>query len=95
MIEGEPITYSDRTMDAFTGCRRVVEGTRPTSHHAGLLLYNPEGIKQEILAVKDAPNVWGYWFVDDARLYEGDSPEKCPEWYGNMTATPRVIQTGM
>jgi len=72
-IEGEKIAYSGRTMDAFTGCKRGVEGTKPAAHGAGLLLCNSEKLKEEILAVKDSPNLWGFWQVDDGRPNEGDS----------------------
>jgi hypothetical protein len=73
IIEGEHITYSGRTAAAFTGCRRGADGTRPARHSRGLLLCNSEGLKQDILAVKDSPNLWGFWLVDDARPFEGDS----------------------
>ena len=72
-IEGEKIAYAARTMDAFTGCKRGVEGTKPAAHGARLLLCNSEKLKEEILAVKDSPNLWGFWQVDDARPNEGDS----------------------
>lgn len=72
-IEGERISYAGRAGDAFTGCVRGIEGTQPAPHSAGLLLCNSEGLRQEILAVKDSPNLWGFWLVDDARPYEGDS----------------------
>lgn len=72
-IEGERITYSARTPESFTGCKRGVEGTKPGSHGAGILLCNSEELKKEVLAVKDSPNLWGYYLVDDARVNEGDS----------------------
>lgn len=72
-IEGERITYSGRTTDAFTGCQRGRENTKAARHRAGLLLCNSEALRQEILAVKDSPSLWGYWLVDDARPNEGDS----------------------
>jgi hypothetical protein len=71
-IEGERITYAGHTRDAFTSCRRGIEGTKAVRHGAELILCNSETLKQDILAEKDSPNLWGYWMVDDARLFEED-----------------------
>ena len=73
MIEGERIEYAARTADAFTGCRRGAGGTKAAAHGVGLLLCNSEALRKEILAVKDAPGLWGYWLVDDNRPREIDS----------------------
>ena len=73
MIEGERIEYATRTADAFGGCRRGAGGTRAAPHGAGLLLCDSEALRKEILAVKDAPGLWGYWLVDDNRPREIDS----------------------
>jgi len=73
VIEGERIEYASRTADAFNGCRRGAEGTKAASHGAGLLLCDSEGLRKDILAVKDSPSLWGYWLVDDNRPKEIDS----------------------
>lgn len=73
MIEGERIGYTGRTAEAFTGCTRGAGGTKAAAHDAGLLLCNSEALRQEIIAVKDSPNLWGYWLVDDNRPQEIDS----------------------
>jgi len=73
MIEGERIEYATRTADGFGGCRRGAGGTRAAPHGAGLLLCDSEALRKEILAVKDAPGLWGYWLVDDNRPREIDS----------------------
>ena len=73
MIEGERIEYATHTADAFSGCRRGAGGTQAAPHGAGLLLCESEGLRKEILAVKDAPGLWGYWLVDDNRPHEIDS----------------------
>ncbi|MBM4050869.1 MAG: hypothetical protein FJ279_37715, partial [Planctomycetes bacterium] len=72
-IGDERLIYSGRTLEAFTGCQRGVEGTKPARHGAGLWLCNAEKLKDDILGVKDSPNLWGFWLVDDARPNEGDS----------------------
>ena len=73
MIEGERIEYAARTADAFGGCRRGAGGTRAAPHGAGLLLCDSEALRKEIVTVKDAPGLWGYWLVDDSRPREIDS----------------------
>jgi hypothetical protein len=73
VIEGERIEYATRTADAFGGCRCGVGGTRAAPHGTGLLLCNSETLRKEILTVKDAPGLWGYWLVDDSRPREIDS----------------------
>lgn len=73
MIEGERIEYATRTANAFAGCRRGAGGTRASSHGAGLLVCNSEALRKEIMSVKDAAALWGYWLVDDNRRRENDS----------------------
>jgi hypothetical protein len=73
MIEGERIEYAARAADSFGGCWRGAGGTRAAPHGMGLLLCNSEALRSEILAVKDAPGLWGYWLVDDNRPREIDS----------------------
>ncbi|MHB8993637.1 MAG: hypothetical protein ACYC63_00135 [Armatimonadota bacterium] len=73
VIEGERIEYTGRTDDSFTGCTRGAGGTVAARHPAGLLLCDSEGLRKDILAVKDYPCLWGYWLVDDNRPQEIDS----------------------
>jgi hypothetical protein len=73
VIEGERIEYATRGANGFGGCRRGAGGTRAAPHGNGLLLCNSEALRKDILAVKDAPGLWGYWLVDDSRQREIDS----------------------
>ena len=73
VIEGERIEYATRTADAFGGCRRGAGGTRAAPHGVRLLLCDSEGLRKDVLTVKDAPGLWGYWLVDDNRPREIDS----------------------
>ncbi|MCY2953940.1 MAG: hypothetical protein NTU53_18515 [Planctomycetota bacterium] len=73
MIEGERIEYATRSADAFGGCKRGAGGTRAAPNGVDLLICNSEALRKEILAVKDAPALWGYWLVDDSRPREIDS----------------------
>lgn len=73
VIEGERIEYAARTAEGFSGCRRGTEGTPAARHPRGLLLCDSEGLRRDLLAVKDSPSLWGYWLVDDNRPQEIDS----------------------
>ncbi len=73
MIEGERIEYRSRTAEGFSGCTRGAGGTTAARHGAGLLLCDSEGLRKDLLAVKDAASLWGYWLVDDNRPKEIDS----------------------
>ncbi len=73
MVEGERIEYASRNVEGFHGCRRGAGGTKAAPHGAGLLLCNSEALRKEIMVVKDSPNLWGYWLVDDNRPREIDS----------------------
>jgi len=68
-----PTEVGTTNIGTFGGCRRGAGGTQAAPHGAGLLLCNSEALRKEILAVKDAPGLWGYWLVDDNRPREIDS----------------------
>ena len=92
-IEGERIAYAAHTRDAFTGCVRGAGRTKPGHHPAGLLLCNSEALKQDILKVKDSPNLWGYWLVDDCRPFEGDCLKEMVRVMRATTAAPMGNRT--
>ncbi|NLY03095.1 MAG: hypothetical protein GXY83_44155 [Rhodopirellula sp.] len=73
VIEGERIEYASRTTETFQGCRRGAEGTQAATPGPGLLLCNSAALREEILAVKNALGLWGYWLVDDHRPREIES----------------------
>ncbi len=65
-IEDERIRYAERTATELRGCRRGCDGTKPAAHHAGIILFFPEACAAEIKRVKDSPNLWGYYVLDDS-----------------------------
>ena len=69
-IEGERIRYREMTDSALVGCERGVDGTAAAPHHRGIILFWPEPLEAEVARVKDSPNLWGYYVLDDS---PGDS----------------------
>ncbi|MCG7754901.1 hypothetical protein, partial [Flavihumibacter cheonanensis] len=48
------------------GCVRGYKGTTAASHHEGIILFWPEACEAEVRRVKDSPNLWGYYVLDDS-----------------------------
>ena len=65
-IEDELIRYTEYTPTALVGCQRGFDGTRPAAHHEGIILFLPEECAEDIESVKDSPNLWGYYVLDDS-----------------------------
>jgi len=51
----------------LVGCQRGHYGTKATAHPEGEYLMHDALARREILRVKDSPNLWGYWVIDDKR----------------------------
>jgi len=66
LIEDELIRYDGRTHTSLLNCRRGFSGTTPASHHEGQFLFYPEISAEKIVEVKDSPNLWGYYVLDDS-----------------------------
>jgi len=64
-IEDERIRYQGYTSTALLNCERGIDGTEPASHHTASILLWPEPLAEEIAEVKDSPNLWGYYVLDD------------------------------
>jgi hypothetical protein len=69
-IEDERIRYREMTETALVGCERGADGTTPAAHHGGIILFWPEPLEAEVARVKDSPNLWGWYNLDDS---PGDS----------------------
>jgi hypothetical protein len=65
VIEDERIRYSDSTDNSLLGCERGSDGTEAAPHRALIIMFWPEPFALEIAKVKDSPNLWGYWALDD------------------------------
>jgi len=69
LLDEELISYDEATRDALLGCRRGAKGTKPADHELSTILFWPEPLAREIAGVKDSPNLWGYWALDDSPGY--------------------------
>lgn len=65
-IDDEIIRYEAMTEQGLTGCRRGCDGTRPAAHREGVILFWPEPCAAEVAKVKDSPNLFGYYVLDDS-----------------------------
>ncbi len=65
-IEDELIRYRERTPTELRGCRRGFNGTKPAAHRERIILFFPEECAAEVERVKDSPNLWGYYVLDDS-----------------------------
>jgi hypothetical protein len=66
LIEDELIHFEKYTPEALVDCERGYRGTTPAAHHEGIILFDPEQCAEDVAAVKDAPNLWGYYVLDDS-----------------------------
>lgn len=65
-IEDELITYRNRTDTELKDCTRGARGTTAAPHHEGIILFWPEACEAEVRRVKESPNLWGYYVLDDS-----------------------------
>ena len=65
-IEGERIRYGAFTPEALLDCERGADGTVASPHHEGIILFDPEACARDVEMVKDSPNLWGYYVLDDS-----------------------------
>ena len=65
-IEDELIRFEQYTPGALLECRRGYQGTTPAAHHEGIILFEPERCADDVAEVKDSPNLWGYYVLDDS-----------------------------
>jgi hypothetical protein len=65
-IDNERIRYREMTATALVGCERGVDGTTPAAHRKGIILFWPEPFEAEVASVKDSPNLWGWYVLDDS-----------------------------
>jgi hypothetical protein len=80
-IDSERIRYFGHTDTTLIGCQRGVEGTEASSHLKRTILFWPEAAAREISEVKDSPNLWGYYVLDDS---PGDALSALRALYGEI-----------
>lgn len=65
IIEEETIRYAKSDGSRLIGCERGADGTRASAHRGGIMIFWPEPLAADIERVKNSPNLWGYWALDD------------------------------
>ncbi len=65
-LDDELIRYEGMTDEGLTGCERGYGGTTPAAHTEGIILFWPEDFRAEIESIKDSPNLFGYYVLDDS-----------------------------
>jgi len=65
-IDGELIRYSSTNGQELLGCERGADGTEAAPHREGVILFWPEEFAEEVREVKDSPNLYGYYVLDDS-----------------------------
>jgi hypothetical protein len=68
-VDDELIRYSGATDSMLVGCERGYRGTVAAEHESAIILFWPELAAEAIDAVKDSPNLWGHWVLDDSPGY--------------------------
>lgn len=65
-IDDEFIRYEKMTDTALLNCERGANGTKPAAHREGVILLWPEALRAEVKRIKDSPNLYGYYVLDDS-----------------------------
>ncbi|UCH35868.1 MAG: hypothetical protein JSV65_05810 [Armatimonadota bacterium] len=65
-VDDEMIHYQRITEAGLEGCQRGYGDTKPAAHREGIILFWPEACAAEVARVKDSPNLWGYYVLDDS-----------------------------
>jgi hypothetical protein len=65
-LDEEEIRYERMTDTGLEGCERGANGTAQSVHSGGIILFWPEECAREIVAVRDSPNLYGWYVLDDS-----------------------------
>ncbi len=65
-LDDERIRYEKMTDTELVNCERGADGTQPATHREGIILFWPEACRAEIERIKDSPNLFGYYVLDDS-----------------------------
>lgn len=65
-IDDETVYYASMDGTHFRDCVRGYSGTAPAEHRAGAFLFFPDAAIAEIREVRNSPNLWGYYVLDDS-----------------------------
>jgi hypothetical protein len=65
-LDDEVIIYEEMTETGLVHCRRGCNGTTPAIHQEGVILLWPEVCAAAVEEIKDSPNLFGYYLLDDS-----------------------------
>lgn len=65
-LDDELIRYDRMTDTELVNCQRGYDGTKAAAHREGLILFWPEACAAEVERVRNSPNLFGYYVLDDS-----------------------------
>ncbi|NUM52965.1 MAG: hypothetical protein HUU46_04915 [Candidatus Hydrogenedentes bacterium] len=80
-IDDEIIRYDSIDDTGLLNCQRGCDGTKAAEHREGTILFWPGPCADEIRRVKDSPNLFGYYTLDDS---PGDSVSALRAMYATV-----------
>ncbi len=66
-IGDEAVAYTSRDDTTVRGCTRGAEDTEPAAHATGDFLFEQGLLREALDRIKDSPNLWGFWVLDDKK----------------------------
>ncbi len=66
-IDDEAIRYESKTGTEVSVAERGFGDSEPAAHAAGTHLFEESILREHLERVKDSPNLWGFWVLDDKR----------------------------
>lgn len=97
----EAVRFETCAAGRLEGCTRGWAGTEAGAHARGLYVVHEEPLRDEVLKIKDSPNLWGYWTMDDKKGNQRDALRnvyrviKQHDRGGDGTPNPHVVVAGM
>ena len=65
-LDDEVIIYEEMMETGLVNCRRGCNGTTPAIHQEGVILLWPEVCAAAVEEIKNSPNLYGYYLLDDS-----------------------------
>ena len=65
-LDDELVKYGATDGKSLLRCERGFRGTRRAEHRPGMIAFFPDDCANEIEEVRNSPNLWGYYVLDDS-----------------------------
>lgn len=65
-LDDELIRYESMSGDGLLNCERGYQNTQPAEHREGVILFWPDECAEDVKKIKDSPNLFGYYVLDDS-----------------------------